>query len=218
MPGRRSTILYWPAASVMTDRVLSMRTSLDASTVTPGNTAPDASLTTPAMVLCARAAVGSTSNPSATKIAAAIPLLVMPLPPNGQLQGPNPYCPTRLIPTKKGDPDEERGAERRTTKMQKTSNAAGLVQSRTDLQVAEVGLPPAAYLHGQRSRRREAQRRIGDLHCAIEPACRSVSRRKGVKPLEIRRIEPDRFFEVIDRLGHTPLLENDGTEIRMRLG
>jgi hypothetical protein len=61
----------------MTDRVLSMRTSLDASTVTPGNTAPDVSLTTPATVLWARDAVGSTKAPRATKIAAAIPLLVI---------------------------------------------------------------------------------------------------------------------------------------------
>src|SRR5438094_7109004 len=75
-----------------------MRTSLDASTITPGKTAPDASLTTPAIVLCARAAVGSTRAPSAMKIAAAIPLLVMPLPPLGR----NRYPPDKSDPTKKG--------------------------------------------------------------------------------------------------------------------
>src|SRR5262245_14126611 len=94
----------------MTDRVRSMRTSLDASTVTPGNTAPDVSLTTPAIVLCARAAVGSTKIPSATKIVAAIPLLAMPYLLTVNCQAEIRTCPTRLIPTKKGDPDEERGA------------------------------------------------------------------------------------------------------------
>src|SRR5436853_4059952 len=93
----------------MTARVLSMRTSLDASTVTPGRTAPDVSLTTPAMVLCARAAAGSIEIPSTTQIAAAIPLLVMPLPPNGQLL----------------DPDEERGAEGRTQKCRRLLTPQG---------------------------------------------------------------------------------------------
>src|SRR5215471_1521630 len=43
-----------------------MRTGLAASTVTPGNTAPDASFTTPVNVLCACAIDGSASraNPS----------------------------------------------------------------------------------------------------------------------------------------------------------
>jgi len=40
------------------DRVFSISTGLDASTVTPGNTAPDASLTVPASVTCAHAALG----------------------------------------------------------------------------------------------------------------------------------------------------------------
>src|SRR5262245_8741371 len=35
-----------------------MRTELDASTVTPGSTAPDASLTTPVIAACANAAAG----------------------------------------------------------------------------------------------------------------------------------------------------------------
>src|SRR4029453_1083267 len=152
----------------MTDRVLSMRTSLDASTVTPGNTAPEASLTTPAMVLCARAAVGSTKIPSATKIAAAIPLLAMPLPPNGQLL----------------DPDEERGADEERRKIDQTSSAAGLAESRifhgTRFQIVAVRIPPAAYLDGQRPRRGEAERRVGDFHRPIEPAWRRESQRKGV--------------------------------------
>src|SRR5260221_701241 len=66
MPGRRSTILYCPAPSVVTDRVFSIRTSLATSTVTPGRTAPDASLTTPAIVLCARAAVDPARHASTT--------------------------------------------------------------------------------------------------------------------------------------------------------
>jgi hypothetical protein len=40
-----------PSPSVTTDRVLSMSTGLDASTVTPGSTAPLASLTTPEKTL-----------------------------------------------------------------------------------------------------------------------------------------------------------------------
>src|SRR5262249_52258573 len=42
VPGRRSTILYWPVPSVTTERVCSISAGLDASTVTPGRTAPDA--------------------------------------------------------------------------------------------------------------------------------------------------------------------------------
>ena len=51
---------YRPSSSVTTARTFSMRTGLAASTVTPGNTAPDVSLTTPAKVplptSCAEAA------------------------------------------------------------------------------------------------------------------------------------------------------------------
>jgi hypothetical protein len=36
---------YWPLPSVTTDRTFSISAGLDASTVTPGSTAPDASLT-----------------------------------------------------------------------------------------------------------------------------------------------------------------------------
>jgi hypothetical protein len=50
-PGRRSTILYCPAPSVVTLRLFSMSTSLDASTLTPGSTAPDRSFTIPPMAL-----------------------------------------------------------------------------------------------------------------------------------------------------------------------
>src|SRR5579862_7261115 len=49
VPGRSCRILYWPVESVTTDRTRSIRAGLDASTVTPGNTAPEVSLTTPAM-------------------------------------------------------------------------------------------------------------------------------------------------------------------------
>src|SRR5262245_12706574 len=43
-----------------------MSAGLDASTVTPGSTAPDASLTTPLIVACAEATTGSNStNPNA---------------------------------------------------------------------------------------------------------------------------------------------------------
>src|SRR5689334_1675105 len=49
---------YWPAPSVTTVRVFSINAGLDASTVTPGRTAPEPSRTTPAMDPCAIAAAG----------------------------------------------------------------------------------------------------------------------------------------------------------------
>src|ERR1041385_3834889 len=57
---------YWPVPSVTVARTFSMSAGLDASTVTPGSTAPDASLTTPLIVACANATTGSHStNPNA---------------------------------------------------------------------------------------------------------------------------------------------------------
>ena len=67
VPGRRSTIRYWPEPSVIAERTFSMRTGLAASTVTPGSTAPDASFTTPAMDACAYTTDG-------TRIANRIPV------------------------------------------------------------------------------------------------------------------------------------------------
>src|SRR5260370_17767269 len=66
VPGLRSTILYWPAVSVTTVRVFSINTGLDASTVTPGRTAPVPSFTTPAIATCALAMAGTrhTAAPS----------------------------------------------------------------------------------------------------------------------------------------------------------
>jgi hypothetical protein len=58
VPGLRSTIVYWPLPSVTADRVFSIRAGLAASTVTPGRTAPDASLTTPAIDPWADATAG----------------------------------------------------------------------------------------------------------------------------------------------------------------
>src|SRR4030095_7996594 len=46
-----------PSPSVTADLTFSIRTSLDASTVTPGIAAPDESLTTPTIALCAYAAL-----------------------------------------------------------------------------------------------------------------------------------------------------------------
>ena len=45
-------MLYTPALSVTTVRTFSMSAGLDASTVTPGSTAPEASLTIPEMPAC----------------------------------------------------------------------------------------------------------------------------------------------------------------------
>ena len=47
VPGRRSTMRYWPEVSVTAERTFSMSAGLDASTVTPGSTAPDVSFTVP---------------------------------------------------------------------------------------------------------------------------------------------------------------------------
>src|SRR5262249_32139851 len=62
--------LYSPRSSVTVVRTRSMSAGLVASTVTPGTTAPEASLTKPAMfavlVPCAFAAVGSIQNAPAT--------------------------------------------------------------------------------------------------------------------------------------------------------
>ena len=46
----------------MTLRTFSMRAGLAASTVTPGSTPPEASRTTPTMLLCADASPGSSTN------------------------------------------------------------------------------------------------------------------------------------------------------------
>src|SRR5436190_18689512 len=59
VPGRRSTIRYWPVPSETAERVFSMRAGLATSTVTPGRTAPDVSFTTPVIDACANARVGN---------------------------------------------------------------------------------------------------------------------------------------------------------------
>src|SRR5215212_10653660 len=63
-------ILYCPEPSVIADRTFSISAGLDASTVTPGSTAPDASLTVPAMelVFWACAARGSNTAPATPAI------------------------------------------------------------------------------------------------------------------------------------------------------
>src|SRR5437773_2033382 len=59
VPARRSMMRYWPEPSVTAERVLSMSAGLDASTVTPGSTAPDASRTVPVTAACANSGTGS---------------------------------------------------------------------------------------------------------------------------------------------------------------
>jgi len=58
VPGSRLSMRYCPVASVVADLVFSISTGLEASTVTPGNTAPEASLTVPARATWAHAALG----------------------------------------------------------------------------------------------------------------------------------------------------------------
>src|SRR5439155_16944570 len=62
----RSMMAYRPSPSVTTDRLLSISTSLAASTVTPGSTAPEVSFTRPAIVLCADAPPGRNASRATT--------------------------------------------------------------------------------------------------------------------------------------------------------
>jgi hypothetical protein len=62
---------YWPLPSVTAVRVCSMRLGLDASTVTPGSTAPEPSVTTPAIAACAIASLGTHHTQNAIRAAAA---------------------------------------------------------------------------------------------------------------------------------------------------
>src|SRR5688572_190867 len=55
---------YCPVLSVTAVRAFSMRAELDASTVTPGNTAADVSRTTPAIVAWAKRTDGSSRIPA----------------------------------------------------------------------------------------------------------------------------------------------------------
>src|SRR2546423_5402804 len=57
---------YRPAVSVVADRILSISTGLDASTVAPGSTAPEVSLTVPVIVAWADAAAGATTSTANT--------------------------------------------------------------------------------------------------------------------------------------------------------
>src|SRR5687768_6042893 len=86
-PGGSSSMRYWPDPSVTTDLTFSISAGLDASTVTPGSTAPDASLTCPAIDAWAYAATGSRRNNGIT-----ISVLRTPdsLCNNSQLPNPNP--------------------------------------------------------------------------------------------------------------------------------
>src|SRR5229473_6903597 len=83
VPTARSTILYWTWLSVTALRALSMSAGLEASTVTPGSTAPEVSLATPATLLVLVCAVTSgaisVSRTNAKSVIAALtinPMLV----------------------------------------------------------------------------------------------------------------------------------------------
>src|SRR5512138_1046426 len=52
---------YWPVASVTTDRTLSIKAGLAASTRTPGRTPPELSLTTPVIAAWAKTVDGKSS-------------------------------------------------------------------------------------------------------------------------------------------------------------
>src|SRR5439155_26100170 len=65
VPGRKSMMRYCPVPSVTPERTFSINAGLDASTVTPGNTAPEVSLTVPVMLACAYRIEGH--SPAMTK-------------------------------------------------------------------------------------------------------------------------------------------------------
>ncbi|SRR6266545_4868778 len=54
---------YWPASFVVTDRTFSISAGLDASTLTPGSTAPDVSRATPVIDPCAYRSEGMMRSP-----------------------------------------------------------------------------------------------------------------------------------------------------------
>ena len=72
VPGSRLSMRYCPVASVVADRVFSISTGLDASTVTPGSTAPDASLTVPPRAAWAYNADGTRATHARTTMILAI--------------------------------------------------------------------------------------------------------------------------------------------------
>src|SRR2546421_742529 len=69
---------YNPALSVIEERVFSMRTSLAASTVTPGRTAPDGSLTVPVIEPCANTVEGRKRTAVSRRIRRTSPPIVEP--------------------------------------------------------------------------------------------------------------------------------------------
>src|SRR5262249_47262165 len=60
---------YWPDSLVTTERVFSMSAELEASTVTPGMTAPEESRTVPTIEAWAWAMAGMTTSATRTRIA-----------------------------------------------------------------------------------------------------------------------------------------------------
>src|ERR1700704_3411275 len=60
---------YCPVASVTTERTFSIRAGLAASTLTPGRTAPELSLTTPVIAACAEAVDGKSRETRITRSA-----------------------------------------------------------------------------------------------------------------------------------------------------
>ena len=78
VPGLRSTMRYRPALSVIEERDFSMRTSLAASTVTPGRTAPDGSLTVPVIEPCANTVEGTKRTAVSRRIRLTSPPIVDP--------------------------------------------------------------------------------------------------------------------------------------------
>jgi hypothetical protein len=80
MPGGRSVMRYRPVESLVADRTFSISTGLVASTLTPGSTAPDASLTTPDSVAWANPIAGKITNAARAIVTRASPRMQSPSP------------------------------------------------------------------------------------------------------------------------------------------
>src|SRR5215472_5753548 len=78
MPGRRSTILYSPLPPVVVVRLPSINAGLDASTVTPGMTLPDGSLTIPAIAPRFCASIGLTLTRKNTTAIMRLGIVIFP--------------------------------------------------------------------------------------------------------------------------------------------
>src|SRR6185436_19507525 len=115
---------YWPLVSVTAVRDFSIRLGLEASTVTPGSTASDASRTTPARVACANESEGK-SRTEPTRAVTADRRLMQP-PPRETLRSELPEINQE---ERTNRPTVQRSARLHNTSRRRRSSVASLVGS-----------------------------------------------------------------------------------------